>query len=510
MSAKPPSLILDPDRVIDALPALFDALERFSFQTNRFVRYLEEAQRGDPRQYLRYGIDEGFTATRIARRTINQLDDIIVRVRLTVQALQEHDQRAQVMMVCVAPPTPPNVATTNVTSGASIVNDEDIIDNDDYGTEPPPSHITDFLDQVLGPDMRRQLQNYWGIISFGGDAVLSFFVIGDIIDILYNLYLGLTGQEVDELTLIFAALGLASDLGWLQPVPSAEDAPNAIFAILKAIVKRLPNGKTRDRLTELLQQAASDPKVANRLQAIFSKFLPRPDLIPWLCNPKVLMAILNEGPEFVDLLLKHGDDAFKATDVLGKNAYSILKQYDEIASIPGANQILKDLSAGGDKARQAGHTLDLLKRLHTGDHLVTIDVHKIRIDDAAFESRKQALGFDPATDKYREYEGDVGARIEGLFGGLDRSPFPESDWVGTSGPFKDKTFDLVGIPPGKGSFHSDHMEKFRPSIDSHFMKQNVNYIILDTRSMNAAQKQTVLQYIEDEWADQKSRLIVLE
>lgn len=360
MSTKPPSLILDPDRVIDALPALFDALERFSFQTNRFVRYLEEAQRGDPRQYLRYGIDEGFTATRIARRTINQLDDIIVRVRLTVQALQEHDQRAQVMMVCVAPPTPPNVATTNVTSGASIVNAEDIIDNDDYGTEPPPSHITDFLDQVLGPDMRRQLQNYWGIISFGGDAVLSFFVIGDIIDILYNLYLGLTGQEVDELTLIFAALGLASDLGWLQPVPSAEDAPNAIFAILKAIVKRLPKGKTRDRLTELLQQAASDPKVANRLQAIFSKFLPRPDLIPWLCNPKVLMAILNEGPEFVDLLLKHGDDAFKATDVLGKNAYSILKQYDEIASIPGANQILKDLGAGGDTTRQAARTIKLI------------------------------------------------------------------------------------------------------------------------------------------------------
>ncbi len=60
------------------------------------------------------------------------------------------------------------------------------------------------------------------------------------------------------------------------------------------------------------------------------------------------MTILNEGPEFVDLLLKHGGDALKATGVLEKNAYPVLKQYDEIASILGANQMVKELSADDD------------------------------------------------------------------------------------------------------------------------------------------------------------------
>ncbi len=274
--------------------------------------------------------------------------------------MQAHDQHAQVTMVCVAPPALPNVATTNAISGASIVNDEDIIDNDDYGTEPPPSYITDFLDWALGPEMRRQLQSHRRIISFGGDIALAFLPFGDLIDLLYQMYLGMTGQEVDELTLTFSVLGLVSDLGWLQPFPSVEDTSNATFAILKAIVKRLPKGKARDRLTELLKQVPNNPEVANRLQAIFSKFSSHPQLIPWLSNPKVLVTILDEGPEFVDLLLKYGDDAFKATDVLGKNAYAILKQYDKISSRPGANQLLKNLGVGGDTTRQAKDIIEMI------------------------------------------------------------------------------------------------------------------------------------------------------
>jgi hypothetical protein len=48
MSTKPSRLILDPTHVIANLPALRDALETFDAQTNRFVHYLEEAQRDDP------------------------------------------------------------------------------------------------------------------------------------------------------------------------------------------------------------------------------------------------------------------------------------------------------------------------------------------------------------------------------------------------------------------------------------------------------------------------------
>ncbi|OAN40035.1 hypothetical protein A6A03_19405 [Chloroflexus islandicus] len=63
---------------------------------------------------------KGVAAARIARRTINQLNDMIVEVWLTVQAMPEHDQRTQVIMVCVAPPALLSVATTNSTSHTSL------------------------------------------------------------------------------------------------------------------------------------------------------------------------------------------------------------------------------------------------------------------------------------------------------------------------------------------------------------------------------------------------------
>ncbi len=69
---------------------------------------------------------KGVAAARIARRTINQLNDMIVEVWLTVQAMPEHDQRTQVMMVCVATLSSAGGATTNSTSHTSLFNDADI------------------------------------------------------------------------------------------------------------------------------------------------------------------------------------------------------------------------------------------------------------------------------------------------------------------------------------------------------------------------------------------------
>lgn len=366
-------LRLNPERVIDALPALVETLGIFNDQTSRLVRHLDEAQRGDPHRYLSHGIDEGLNAARIARRTVNELDAIIARVRQSVQAMQEHDRSAQAMPFCVAPSAPNSVSVSG-SSSDTLPPIDDVIDNDDYGTEQLSPHDEGFIDWALGQDARRQLQERWTFVSFFIDVALSFFVIGDLIDFVYQSYLMLTGQEVDELTAAFAALGLAADLGWLQPVPSAEDAPNIILAVLKPIVKRLPKGKVRDRLAELIKKAAHDPDELRRLNDICGKLSQRVDLIPKLAdNPKVLMAVLEGGPEFVDLLLKYGDDAFQATNVLGKNAPAILKQYDKIASMPGADRLLKDLSAGGETTREAVRRLRLVAELKDNDVKFSLD-----------------------------------------------------------------------------------------------------------------------------------------
>lgn len=115
----------------------------------------------------------------------------------------------------------------------------------------------------------------------------------------------------------------------------------------------------------------------------------------------------------------------------------------------------------------------------------------------SFEERKKLLGSDPKRG-YLEHEGQVGAEIERKYGGFKRDLSGDGEWVSLSGPYKGKTFDLLGIPPGKSQFHSPKMEKFLPSVDSHFRK-SIDHIVLDTRNMTAEQKKTVLNYIDAKW-----------
>lgn len=127
--------------------------------------------------------------------------------------------------------------------------------------------------------------------------------------------------------------------------------------------------------------------------------------------------------------------------------------------------------------------------------------------DAAALERRIELGLDPKRG-YIPHEGEVGALIESRFGGFARDPSGAGEWIGTSGKYKGKVFDVVGIPEGKAVFHSDALEKFLPSVDSHFLK-SIDFVILDTRYMTAGQKQTVLNYINKRWASEVKRLIIL-
>ena len=74
-------------------------------------------------------------------------------------------------------------------------------------------------------------------------------------------------------------------------------------------------------------------------------------------------------------------------------------------------------------------------------------------------SRRQVLGTDPKRG-YIDYEGAIGEEIEARFGGFDRDPSGAGEWVGKSGSYKGKVFDLLGVPPGRSQFHGPEMERF--------------------------------------------------
>ncbi|ACL26534.1 hypothetical protein [Chloroflexus aggregans] len=159
------------------------------------------------------------------------------------------------------------------------------------------------------------------------DVVLSFLGIGDIIDLIREQIIKrFAGKEPDNLITAIAVLGLVADAGWLQPIPSVEDAPNVTLALLKTIAKRLPKGKTRDYLAELIEKTAKNPDDFKRLVDFGVALNKHPDILETLiASPKVMRAALEGGSEFVELLAKYGDDAFDAAKILGKHAPDVIK-----------------------------------------------------------------------------------------------------------------------------------------------------------------------------------------
>jgi hypothetical protein len=127
--------------------------------------------------------------------------------------------------------------------------------------------------------------------------VLSFFAIGDIIDILDQLWKKLSGQQADDLVLLLAVLGLLADSGHLIPVPSGEDAPNAILAIIKQIARRMPSGPGREALEKLVREAVENPKEAARLLERLARF-----------GDEGIDIVRRYGDQGLEALLRHGDE----------------------------------------------------------------------------------------------------------------------------------------------------------------------------------------------------------
>jgi hypothetical protein len=123
------------------------------------------------------------------------------------------------------------------------------------------------------------------------------------------------------------------------------------------------------------------------------------------------------------------------------------------------------------------------------------------------EARRRELGMDPKRG-YIAYEGVVGAEIEGRFGGFERDNSGAGEWISKDGPFKGKSFDLLGIPPEATRFHKADLKGFLPSLDAHMLK-SVDLIALDTRNMTPDQLKTLNDHIDKNWAADKGRIIIL-
>ena len=366
-------MIFVSDRVRALIPALTGIFDTLDAQTARTVRTLEEAQRDDPHKYLFRGIAEGFAAVSAARRAVAELREVVDRTGKTINELERHDRSVQWNPSSVTASSSWQVCYADGVE--EFPQRTDYIDTDDYGSDPPPD--SDLLENLFS------LELPWWL-----DAGLSFLVIGDLLDILREQLLKrLKGQEPDNLITAIALLGLLADLGHINPLPFAEDTPNVVLAILKPLVKRLPKGKTREYLAQLIERAVQNPDDRKFLVDLMMSLKEHNDILEKLVknpkvDPKVMMAVLQGGSEFVELLAKHGDDAYRAAAILGKHAPEILKQYDEISHIPGADRLLKRLVQGDKQTEGAVGQIRYLRSIKDDIKEIEVSLPNGGIPDA--------------------------------------------------------------------------------------------------------------------------------
>lgn len=115
------------------------------------------------------------------------------------------------------------------------------------------------------------------------------------------------------------------------------------------------------------------------------------------------------------------------------------------------------------------------------------------IKKQTLQERKKELGTDPKRG-YIEHEAEVGSAIEKQFGHFARSTKADEEWISLSGPYKGKTFDLIGLYKGDAVKILDEHFKidFIQSLKIHILGNDI--VILDYRYMTPFQKQTVLDF----------------
>jgi RHS repeat-associated protein len=108
----------------------------------------------------------------------------------------------------------------------------------------------------------------------------------------------------------------------------------------------------------------------------------------------------------------------------------------------------------------------------------------------------------------REFESEAGALFEEATGWkLARTADKVGDFVIKSGAQAGKIIDHMGPPKGLDGFV---MNDFLKSIDSHLLKQGVDFILLDLRAFSAEQKTLIWEYVSLNHAKDMSKIIRIQ
>src|SRR2546425_749241 len=115
-------------------------------------------------------------------------------------------------------------------------------------------------------------------------------------------------------------------------------------------------------------------------------------------------------------------------------------------------------------------------------------------------TRRQQLGVDPATQRYRPLEEQAARRLEQRVGPLRRDPTGTSDWIDTQGV----TYDAVGpVPAGRLN-----VQVFLRQIAKHLLKRGLDKVVLDLTDFTAAERRAVFAYLRHLCPTERARLML--
>lgn len=114
--------------------------------------------------------------------------------------------------------------------------------------------------------------------------------------------------------------------------------------------------------------------------------------------------------------------------------------------------------------------------------------------------RRQQLGVDPATQRFRPLEAQAAFQLERRVGALRRDPTGASAWLDAQG----RTYDAVGpVPTGRFNRRA-----FLRQIDRHLLKQGLDRVVIDLTGLTAGERRAVFTHLRGLRPAARARLLV--